>query len=514
MSDAATIWEAPAGTIPVVNANGNVFEEVQVATAAQTVFTLTTFQYTPGTKSIFVYRKSGGIGGQMLRRNIDYTETSATQVTMTAGATVGDLYFFLAIAISQIAGPPVINGLPGGGTTGQVLAKTSGSDYAVNWTSLAALGTLLDAARVNVASASTVDLTPQSTVTRNIQITGTTQIDGFQITNGQLYAIKFQSALVLKNNAAIVTQAGVDIQVSAGDTCFIRATADNVVEVLGYAKASSGLVDPVNDFRLTLAAGTPVTTVDVAAASTIYCSPYKGNKIALYSGGAWKLYQSAEFSVALAGLTVGRPYDVFCYDNAGAPALELLAWASTTARATALVRQDGVLVKTGDPTRRYLGSFHALTATTTADTLRQRLLWNYYNRVIRRMSRTDGTATWAYNSAVIRQARADPLNQLEVMCGVIEDDIEISGSQLVFNTTAGQSMTMSIGLNSTVATMAGASFIAGIAPANNLYNTAHCKYSGYSSLGFNIYTWLEAGAAATTSFHGTNNASFVGCVRA
>lgn len=235
----ATVWEAPAGTIPVVNANGNVLEEVQVATAGQTVFNLASFQYTPGTHSIFVYRKSGTTGGQMLRRAVDYTETSITRITLTAGATVGDLLFFIAIAISQIDGPPVINGVPSGGTTGQILTKASGSDYDMVWQALSALSTLLDADRINVASAATINLTVAgiANTSRNLQITGSVQIDGFQVTHGQLYAVRFAAALTLKNNAAIITQRNADIAVAAGDTCFIRATADNIVEVLGYSEA-------------------------------------------------------------------------------------------------------------------------------------------------------------------------------------------------------------------------------------------------------------------------------------
>ena len=39
--------------------------------------------------------------------------------------------------------------------------------------------------------------------------------------------------------------------------------------------------------RLTLTSGTPVTTNDVTAATTIYYTPYKGNAIQLYNGTNW-----------------------------------------------------------------------------------------------------------------------------------------------------------------------------------------------------------------------------------
>lgn len=489
----ATVWQGPAGTVPVVNGNGNIFEEVQVATAAQTVFNLLTFQYTPGTHSIFVYRKSGGIGAQMLRRGVDYTETDNDTITLAAGATAGDLLVFVAIAINQLLTPPIANGMPAGGTAGQVLDKIDGSDYNVKWVSFSALGSLLDSPRVNVASAATVDLTGQATVTRNIQITGTVEIDGFQIANGELFAINFQSPLLLKNNAAIITQAGADIQVSAGDTCFIRAIADNIVAVLAFSKASAGLVDPVNDFRLTLTAGTPVTTADVVAAGTIYCTPYKGNKIALYNGGSWKLYQSAEFSTVLAALTVARPYDIFCFDNAGVPTLELLAWTNNTVRATALVRQDGVLVKSGDPTRRYLGTFHTTAAATTEDSARRRLLWNYYHRVARQLFRSDPAASWTYTLGVFRQANANVLNQIEAVVGVSEDmlDLFVAANASNSNATAiPVNAAVGIGLNSTTVNSSPLRNYSGCTVTNvNVMVTA--KYQLPAPLGYNFFTWLE-----------------------
>lgn len=113
----------------------------------------------------------------------------------------------------------------------------------------------------------------------------------------------------------------------------------------------------VNDFRLTLTTGVAVTTGDVVGAATIYCTPFNGKNISLYDGTNWNLCSSAEFSLALGVLTKGV-YDVFCYSNAGVPTLEFLVWTNNTTRATALTLQNGVLVKTGATTRRYLGTFY------------------------------------------------------------------------------------------------------------------------------------------------------------
>lgn len=509
MSD-ASIWEGSAEDIPVVNADGNIFEEVQVATAGKTVFTLTSFEYTPGSNSIFVWKN-----GVMLRRVTDYTETSSTIVTMLAAAALNDKYTFISIAFNQLLAPLVFNGQPSGGTVGQVLTKQSSSDYDSEWEDPETPVTLLDAARVNIASASTVNLSAIAATTRNIQITGSIQIDGFQVSNGQLWVAKFASSLTLKNNANIVTQAGQDIKVGPNDSCLIRATADNVVEIIAFSKAAAGLVHNYNDFRLSLTTGIPVTTADVTAATTLYCIPYKGNKISLYNGAAWVVRECAEFSLALSGLTVTRPYDVFCYDNVGVPTLEFLAWSTATARATALTTQDGVLVKSGDTTRKYLGSFYALTATTTSDTQRQRLVWNYYNRVKRSMRVSEAAAGWVYNSAVIRQANANVLNQLEVMCGVQEDSVSFSVSASVTNSVAGAAHRVNMGINSITVSGTDVILTEGVPATAGGYSTSLAKLETYAALGFNYYTWLEAntsGAGVSTWTGGTATSGLVGSV--
>lgn len=40
--------------------------------------------------------------------------------------------------------------------------------------------------------------------------------------------------------------------------------------------------------RLTLTTGTPITTSDVTASTSVYFTPYKGNRIALFNGCSWQ----------------------------------------------------------------------------------------------------------------------------------------------------------------------------------------------------------------------------------
>lgn len=92
--------------------------------------------------------------------------------------------------------------------------------------------------RSDIASAATVDLTALAPNTRNINITGTTTITAFTVASGLNYFVRFNAALVLTNNAAIVTQTGANITTAAGDTCIIRSAAADTVEILDYVPAN------------------------------------------------------------------------------------------------------------------------------------------------------------------------------------------------------------------------------------------------------------------------------------
>ena len=122
----------------------------------------------------------------------------------------------------------------------------------------------------------------------------------------------------------------------------------------------SGLRNDTQNFRLTLASNTPVMTSEVLAATTLYLTPYIGNRIALYNGTSWDVIESNEVNISLSTVAADTNYDVFAYNNSGTVTLELLAWTSsgagTSARATALAYQEGVLVKSGTATRRYVGT--------------------------------------------------------------------------------------------------------------------------------------------------------------
>ncbi len=260
--------------------------------------------------------------------------------------------------------------------------------------------------------------------------------------------------------------------------------------------------------RLTLTTGTPVTTSDVTAASTLYYTPYTDNRISLYDGFGWWTYTFAEASLALSGLTSGRPYDVFAYSNAGVVTLELTAWTNDTTRATALVYQDGVLVRSGATTRRYLGTIYTASATTTEDSKAKRWVWNYYNRVNRVMEVKELTDSWNYSTSTYRQANGSTANQLDYVQGVAEDAIEAVAVGVVFNSTATlRSASVAIGVDSTTTP----SGIQGQSVFSSAVNAGcFASYRGNTSAGRHYLAWLERAAGSDTqTWYGDNGGTNV-----
>lgn len=256
------------------------------------------------------------------------------------------------------------------------------------------------------------------------------------------------------------------------------------------------------EFRLTLTTALPVTTADVTAATTIYCTPYKGNRIALYSGSAWNVRTSAEFSLAIGAGLSSLPYDIFCYDNAGTPTLEQLVWTNGTTRATALVLQDGILVKTGATTRRYLGTYHPSGATTTEDSLAKRDLWNYYNRVPRPMRVLEATNTWAYTTATIRAANNSAGNRLNFVIGVSEDEVKAEIQAFASNTSANVAAVVGVGLDSTTEFTTGGLYFSGAIPVASTWYGLNAAWRGFPGIGARFLSWNEFSAATGTTTWG------------
>jgi hypothetical protein len=150
-------------------------------------------------------------------------------------------------------------------------------------------------------------------------------------------------------------------------------------------------VQPQIGGRLTLVAGQPVTSSDIASTILFY-TPYLGNTVDIYDGSAnWNRYTFAEMSTVVPVATGVR--DVFIYNTSGALAFTTLPWTNNTTRATAISSVAGMPTLTGDLSKLYLGTYWA-TSGVIPDANSSRTLWNYWNRVQRRLLGNATTQSW------------------------------------------------------------------------------------------------------------------------
>jgi hypothetical protein len=281
--------------------------------------------------------------------------------------------------------------------------------------------------------------------------------------------------------------------------------ADNLQQIQATVRTEYDKYVPamVPGGRLTLTTGVPVTTTDVTAAETLYYTPYKSDKISLFDGTDWKTYTFTERSIDVPDAT--GVHDVFIYDNAGTLTLELTAWTNDTTRATALTTQNGVLVKTGATTRRYLGTFYSTTAGNgqIEDSFANRYLWNYYNRVARPMRVLEATDTWSYTLATIRQANGSTANQLNFVVGYSEETVQANVLARAENTNISVAMMVGIGLDSTTAIATGCLVDSPASQVANQGMGTQAQWKGFPGVGKHYLAWLEySSATGTTTWYG------------
>lgn len=325
--------------------------------------------------------------------------------------------------------------------------------------------------------------------------------------------------LIGRMTAGLSVTVGLLYYISSSSAGAVTSTAPALSRFVGMADSGTSMVispDPpsalnqnndVVDFRLSLTTGVPYTTADVLAATTIFCTPSgHGNRMALFnSAGVVTIYTSAEFSIAVPATTV-QMYDVFCFANASTPTLELLAWTNDTTRATAIVlTTTGTYTKSGDLTRRYLGSFRTTGVSgQTESSLAKRFLWNYYNRMPLEMEVREATGSWTYTLAAFREARGQTTNILQYVIGVAEvlADLLVGVSQ--GNSSVNVVAAVAIGHDSTSVPHASCIGAEKYSDGNSLA-PMRSTLKLYPTVGYHFDAWLEYSAATGTStWYSTN----------
>lgn len=304
------------------------------------------------------------------------------------------------------------------------------------------------------------------------------------------------------------------------DLSFTLATANidmnSIYKIVNMANPSNsqdaatkayvdGIVDSPKG-RLTLTTATPITTSDVTAATTLYYTPYQGSSIALYTGSVWAVSTLSEISIAVPA-TTNQMYDVFVYSNSGTLTLELTAWTNDTTRATALTLQNGVLVKSGATTRRYVGSIRTTSVSgQLEDSKKYRGVWNYYNRVGKSLRANDATASWTYATPTWRAANSNTTlgtARVGLVVGVSEDSVNATYQSAGISGGGAEGM-MGIGINSTTTDSSTSSGASG----QTSVTSSQADYDDFLAIGFNYIQALEYATGATMTFYGVKNTAF------
>lgn len=253
--------------------------------------------------------------------------------------------------------------------------------------------------------------------------------------------------------------------------------------------------------RLTLVSGTPVPTSDVTAATTVYFTPYRGTKIVLSTNGTEELLNFSETSVAVPS-TTNTLFDVFAYSNSGTLALETLSWVDDSTRATDITTFKGIYVKSGDETRRYLGTGRTTAVSgQTEDSRAKRFLWNLYNRKERTLLKQELTDSWTTSPGGWQSANADTTNRVEIVVGIRGPHVSLKLHGLAVPAGDGEGE-IGIGKSSTstLASNVVGGYINYFTPQ---YISGMVSYEDNPSPGYTYYQWLDSAShSGNMEFYG------------
>lgn len=308
---------------------------------------------------------------------------------------------------------------------------------------------------------------------------------------------------------------------STNSSTMIALSGTAVVGCAPLAQAISGVTSPQG--RLTLTTATPVLTSTVSGATTVYYTPYVGQRVPLYDGYSLSMADiGGELSQATtdatkspAACTTNSNYDLFVWSDSGTyRCTRGPAWTSDTARGTGagtteLQRINGILtnkvaITNGPVANRgtYVGTIRTngssqvdwiLGGTAAGGTPASLHLWNMYNGVdvTAEIFNSVASYTWAPGAATFRGAGGTNNMRASFVTGLQADAVRATYEAVGNNSNAwmvGVGMDRSTGFDSSV--FYGAGTTAGVAVAERAW------------LGYHYAQAVEWTGSATSTFYG------------
>lgn len=296
--------------------------------------------------------------------------------------------------------------------------------------------------------------------------------------------------------------------------------------------------------RLTLTTATPVLSSSVTAATSIYYTPFKGNRIPLLTGTKFCERAFTELTLALDSNVAntgyqqsGKNFDLFVYNNAGT--LRLCsgpAWTNDTTRSAELTMLRGILVNNATITLKYdatsatisaaansalyVGTMRAsadgqtemsLGAPTAAagGTANKLYLWNAHRRMPVTATCRDSVDTYTYTTAVWQSKNASDSNRIGYVLGLSEGTVRARATAMSANSTANIRRYSGIGYNVNNAATAGGLFGAADNAASNFMQMS-ASFDRAGALGFHFLQEVEySTATGTTTWYGDGGGASV-----
>lgn len=320
---------------------------------------------------------------------------------------------------------------------------------------------------------------------------------------------------------AFVVAAGWDAGGSPQDEQWYYDTTNAATKIwIGGAWNVMSTNPKANGTRLSIDSSLAVPISD-ATEQNLYLVAYVNQQIALYTDGYFfdRSLNGSSPSYSSAALN-NSVYDVFAYWDSSAVKLDVEEWANDITRSVPLVQVQGVQVKSTDFTRRYVGTVRVFGGN-FVDTAKQRLVWNFENRVRRLLYHESPDGSWNYDSPTWRPANADSDNNVQFVAGALEDTIELTlATRFANGAGAGQSSDASISIDST-APGAIPPFVTPVragGAGNDIAASTTLSYGppNFSAAGYHVAYWVEAanlsGGATANTFFGREYGHLTGSI--
>ncbi len=307
-------------------------------------------------------------------------------------------------------------------------------------------------------------------------------------------------------DTALASRGGLAVNITIDGTLLQPPQPLGTVPFAARARfAEQPVVPEIAGGRLTLSTTDPAPAADQVGVGTLRYLPYSGQLTSLYDGASWSYHDigASGVSHSLAQLPAATVYDVFLFDSGNGLDLDLAAWMNPTTRMTALARQDGVLVKGGDPTRRYLGTIRTSAAGVSEDSVLRRFVWNVQNRVVRHGRTSDPTATWGYNQqAPVPMDGGNANWRHELVIGLDDDIVDATAAVMVTGQNGVSRANIGIGLDATNAFAADAT-IGSINAGTDCGQTMYAQFHASVGVGYHYLQALMNTCGGSIIYYGS-----------